>query len=211
MDILIFDNNINIKYSKKKICENCNKEYNKLFNITNDKINKHICKLCSYVLVYKQENINKILLLKSNISQKEIITETYKFFSENKRIPLPNEIDSNAQIINYSSPILCELINKYPQIKEYTKNLRIFITDNNLFPKNLLVKDNKNENELYWTNINKLNIYNIPNDIIIVFNKCANDIDNLEIDDINKYKNEYINLINKNKSKNEILKYINNL
>ena len=210
MDILIFDNNINIKYSKKTFCDNCNKKYNKLFNLKNNNTNIDICKLCTYVLIYKPENTNKILLLKSDLDQTKIIKDTDNFYYTHNRLPMPNEIDPNVQRLNFSSIILAELINNYQEVRDNTKNIKIFATDQHLFPKNLLLED-KNSTELYWENINNLNIYNFDKEIIKLFDKYIEKLDNIKIQYLNENKKEYDKLINNSEYKKQINNFIENL
>jgi len=214
MDILIFNNNNKIKYSKNKVCDHCNNECKTIYSVSEETKNVNICKFCSYVLIYKPINSFKnIILLKSDKNQIDIIKETINYYNINKKIPLPNEIDPNIERINYSSIDLCKLINKYPTIKEHIKNIKIFIIDKNIFPKNILLKEIKNDNLdiSIWDTIYKYKIYKLSQDIIDIFDNYLEN-ENKEINQvINNYECQYNNLLDKVNNDISIKLQINNL
>jgi hypothetical protein len=138
------------------------------------------CVFCSIIYENKKSNIYNICIGYSNMEQIDIIHNTYKYFLLHDKIPKPNEIDNNVQIININSYIFREFINyciKDKKFLEIIDKFKIFFTNT--------IDLNKIKSKKFplTYKIEKLNILYIKTD--------------LKLSDINnnfKYFDKFINL-----------------
>jgi hypothetical protein len=72
-------------------CENCNLKYATVIN--------KLCVFCNIIIDTKKSDIYNFIICKSDLDQNDIINKTYEFFNKNDKIPIPYEIDPNAELI----------------------------------------------------------------------------------------------------------------
>ena len=143
-------------------CEKCKQKFSNLF------FNK-LCVFCDIVYNLNKNHSYKYVICKSELEQDDVIRKTYEYFMKNDVIPVPDKIDSSAQII---------MVSPYNFAKNITKkSYKIFFTNhidrNNIKTKRLTDK----------YPIEKLNVA-----------KYCDGIDLQKIDQ--KTYNEYINNVN---------------
>ena len=80
------------KSNKSPVCKDCNIKYNKL--------NTEYCRLCYMIHNLKPYYINELILCYSKYDQITIIKKTVEFILKHKRVPSPDEIDSQVKLVD---------------------------------------------------------------------------------------------------------------
>jgi len=76
----------------------CNKKYKTYLYNTKKII--HTCRYCNIALNFKKEYLIYVILVKTDLSQLDIIKKTNKYFDKNKTIIMPLDLDKNMKRIN---------------------------------------------------------------------------------------------------------------
>jgi len=92
-------------------CTMCRLDYKEIIS---DK-----CVFCNIIDNNIKSDVFNIVIGNTDLSQNDIINDTYIFFKKNNRIPYPDEIDPNVSIIKY---------NPYTY-RKMNKSCKIFFTN----------------------------------------------------------------------------------
>jgi len=199
-DVLLPDVSSYITYSlswsvyNAGICFGCKEKYSGcMYKVTNYKF---LCPFCHIIKYLNLANIATFNLYYSTLSQIEIIKKTKEFYNVNKKIPKPNEIDTQVLKSCLSLTEFIYLL-KDPAKKQNAQmsNHKIFF--NNKLPTGFLSinndsffdsdEDNSEDEEMYVNNNkNNDNINNGDNDD----NDDNDDDDNYDSGDENKNEEE---------------------
>ena len=183
---LIRDNIMSTSVSHSRVCELCDVSYQKINKIvTNTGSEYNICELCKVTLTYDKDDTYKIIILKSSMTQEEIINNTVAFFNKNGYLPSPHHIDVDAKRIDMSSQLVkyllfsSEMFNK----KFRNKDFKIFITPQINMDKFITInmfapKTEPDSN--YWQDVKKMSIYKIPTKIKKKIDKYIRDTQNIK-------------------------------
>ena len=139
---------------EKNICSLCNSDTNRIFDTFINNKNKFkikTCYFCNIIMNFHQNDTLKIILVSSNLSQKEINMQYNMYYNKNEDICLPDVVDENVKKLNIN---IFDFVNTESIYKN--KNYKIFFTCkvlddlviSNVFKK--LKKDSKHEFEKYF-------------------------------------------------------------
>jgi len=183
---LIRDNIVSITTSHSKVCELCDLSYQKINKIvTNTGLEYNMCELCKVTLTYDKDDTYKIIILKSSMSQKEIINSTVAFFNKDGYVPSPADIDADAKRIDISSQLIKYLLfsNDTFYTKFTNKNFKIFVTPQINMSKFITINmfaSKTASNSNYWHDVKKMNIYKIPAKIKKKIDKYIRETQNIK-------------------------------
>lgn len=134
---------------KNKRCNICSCVCDLSYNtyITEDSLCIKSCYMCHVITNFKKYHANKLLLIKSNLTQSEIIKQIAEYFYNYKQIPIPNVIDENCLIVK-ELDLVKYFYNQsaYPNVKIYfNPNITNYIED--ATPNMFFKKTQNNEND----------------------------------------------------------------
>lgn len=181
---------------KSGICNTCMSNCNMTYTtyIICDKICTKTCYLCHIIINFKKYHSNKIFLIKSKMSQLDIIKEILKNYNNQKQIPNPIVLDKSCELISNLN------LNDYIENSTHFLDVKIYFNPNilghlenmtqNMFSKKKTEDNlsllNYNHIVSFYNELKKLKIHNISN---IKNKKVNNDILNSEKSFQNKQKN----------------------
>jgi hypothetical protein len=186
----------------KGMCDMCGSDCDATYITYVHEIKKKIktCYLCHIVSNFKRYHTGKVLLCKSNMSQKDINIKTLKYFQKYNSIPLATKIDADCKMIKMQSYCFVKI---YDQLndnkKEIFNNVVIFFT--NEVSKNLLkykssfFSEKKNDYISYDIKYFDIPEYKLTKkEICIIENSIKNDnISKVYINTKNNMKNKIKN------------------
>jgi hypothetical protein len=124
----VIDKRYRLKHTGKQTCSNCRTASRILYDYEN--LPHSLCELCNTVFRYSTRTMSSGIICQTELSQVDIIRQTYCFLKENKRVPRISEIDPSARIVNYPFPDLLKGM-KASTKKQRLKfdKLKLFFTD----------------------------------------------------------------------------------
>ena len=163
-EFITFDKNISNCNSNSN--SNCNGKC-QYCETTNISLVKNLCDLCLSIMVYDRDNTYRTIYLKSELSQKMVIQKTILYYKKYGTIPSPHQLDPNVQRLDISSLQLKYLMFNNKLNKDIIDKNGIVAFFNieyclkNIIPLNVFLKQKILLNKTYWSDIQKLNIFEI--------------------------------------------------
>lgn len=163
------------KFAKSKtgICNVCSSNCNISYTtyILDDKICTKTCYLCHIVMNFKKYHTNKIFLIKSEMSQLQIIQSILDSYNNYRQILSPNACDNKCKLVkNLKLHDYMRNPNNYPNIKIYfNPNVLGHLVDltQNMFCKQKFETDTSLSNYSYvikfYDELNNLKTYSVNN------------------------------------------------
>lgn len=196
----------NFVRGKTGICNVCSSNCN--VSYTTYIINAHIgktctktCYLCHVVMNFKKYHSNKIFLIKSKLTQSEIIKNVLDHYNNYRQIPNPIDVDKSCKLVKNLNLIdYFENPNNFPDVKIYfNPNVLGHLVDltQNMFCKQKFEDDTTLSNYSYvvdfYNDLTKLKTHNIANNTKII--KLHDDIK--KSDDSFRIKQKNVQIIMK--------------
>jgi hypothetical protein len=167
---LIQDKIVSTALLHNTVCELCDTSYQRLNRVIIESgLEYNMCEFCKVTLTYDKNDTYKIIVLKSSLSQRDIIDKTIEFFNKNGSVPSPHNIDQDAKRIDISSQLVKYLLfNSESLNKKFNdKNFRIFMTPainiHKFIVRNMFAVQSQNSN--YWQDIKNMDVYKVPTKI----------------------------------------------
>jgi len=97
-------------------CEFCCGNINLKNTFYKDKFIK-VCEFCNIIINFEKKYTFCCILCNSSMKQRKIIKKTIEKYNENKKIPLPNEIDENVKFVEIPVYLYAQFIERNPNYK----------------------------------------------------------------------------------------------
>lgn len=173
--IIKFDDTVTISNTGKGKCKYCETGGLSLLKISTSKKKGNIisCDMCKSIILYNRSQMYRTILMKSELTQKEVVQATVKYYKKNGCIPSPNTLDPNSKRLNMSSLQLKFMMWKDPTVKKFVEKKGIvsfFNVEYNLktiVPRNSFLAHMTKTNDTYWDDVEEMKFYKISNSPIL--------------------------------------------
>lgn len=107
-------------------CNNCKESYPKYFTINK----KPFCYFCKLIYFMEQNDIFKVYIGYSTLSQDEIVNKTKEILVKEYRVPTNKDIDVHSKLVQINPYILINMIKNMNHTEQICfSNIKIFFTE----------------------------------------------------------------------------------